>query len=357
MSQMIKLPFYARIALTLFAIALVLLFMWLGKSILIPLFFAFLISILLHPVVNFFEKHRIPRALASLLTILVFLVLLAGLFYLFSRQVNRLSRDMPAIQAKISSQLEEVQNWIYNKYHINNSQQKAYASKTANGILNTAVNSAATTFLGIAETLVLTIFIFVFSFFILFHRRLLMRFLLALFDDTHNKRVSIIVSKVRSLINNYVLGLLMEMLILMVLIFITLKIIGIKYALLLSVTAAILNIIPYFGIYVSMALAVLVTMANGSGGEAIAVVIVFLGAHFIDANVILPRIVGGQVKMNPFITLLAVLIGHLIWGVPGMFLFVPLTAIIRLISEEIPVMNPWAILIGAERLPGKRQPK
>jgi predicted PurR-regulated permease PerM len=184
-----------------------------------------------------------------------------------------------------------------------------------------------------------------------------MRFLLALFDDTHNKRVSIIVSKVRSLINNYVLGLLMEMLILMVLIFITLKIIGIKYALLLSVTAAILNIIPYFGIYVSMALAVLVTMANGSGGEAIAVVIVFLGAHFIDANVILPRIVGGQVKMNPFITLLAVLIGHLIWGVPGMFLFVPLTAIIRLISEEIPVMNPWAILIGAERLPGKRQPK
>jgi predicted PurR-regulated permease PerM len=96
-------------------------------------------------------------------------------------------------------------------------------------------------------------------------------------------------------------------------------------------------------------------MANGSGGEAIAVVIVFLAAHFIDANVILPRIVGGQVKMNPFITLLAVLIGHLIWGIPGMFLFVPLTAMIRLISEEIPAMNPWAILIGEEKFPGRKE--
>jgi len=355
MNRMMKFPFYARVALTLFAIGLVILFMWTGKSILIPLFFAFLISILLHPVVDFFEKKRFPRALASLLTILIFLILIAGLFYFFSRQVSRLSRDMPAIQAKIAAQLQDVQNWIYNKYHINNSQQAAYASKTANGILNTAVNSAATTFLSIAETLILTIFIFIFSFFILFHRRLLMRFLLALFDDQHNKRVSIIVSKVRLLINNYVLGLLMEMMILMILIFTTLMIIGIKYALLLSVMAAILNIIPYFGIYVSMALAVLVTMANGSGGEAVAVVIVFLAAHFIDANVFLPRIVGGQVKMNPFITLLAVLIGHLIWGIPGMFLFVPLTAMIRLISEEIPAMNSWAILIGEEKFPGRKE--
>jgi len=355
MNQMMKLPFYARVALTLFAIALIILTMWMGKSILIPLFFAFLISILLHPVVRFFERRRFPRALASLLTILIFLVLIVGLFYFFSRQVSRLSRDLPSIQAKISDQLQHVQNWIYNKYHINNSQQEAYASKTANGILNTAVNSAATTFLGIAETLILTIFIFIFAFFILFHRHLLMRFLLALFDDSHNKRVSIIVSKVRVLINNYVLGLLMEMLILMALIFTTLMIIGIKYALLLSVMAAILNIIPYFGIYVSMALAVLVTMANGSGGESVAVVLVFLAAHFIDANVILPRIVGGQVKMNPFITLLAVLIGHLIWGIPGMFLFVPLTAMIRLISEEIPEMNPWAILIGEEKFPGRKR--
>jgi predicted PurR-regulated permease PerM len=349
MKNIVRLPFYARVALTLFAIALVLLFMWAGKSVLIPLFFAFLIAILLHPLVRFFERIRFPRALASLVALLLFLVLIAGLFYFFSRQLSRLTRDLPAIQHKLSDRIQDVQDWINDKYHINNSQQADYAGKTVNGMLNAAVNSAATTFVGIAETVVLTIFIFVFTFFILFQRRLFMRFALALFDEAHNKRVSVIVSKVRLLIYNYVLGLLMEMLVLMVLIFASLKIIGIRYALFLSVIAAILNIIPYFGIYISMALAVLVTVTYASGGGVLAVIIVFLAAHFVDANVILPRIVGGQVKMNPFLTLLAVLAGHLVWGIPGMFLFVPLMAMIRLISEEIPSMKPWAILIGEDK--------
>ena len=62
---MVKFPFYARLALTLFAIALILLFMWIGKSLLVPLFFSFLVAILLHPLVKFFEKKRFPRALAA----------------------------------------------------------------------------------------------------------------------------------------------------------------------------------------------------------------------------------------------------------------------------------------------------
>ena len=75
----------------------------------------------------------------------------------------------------------------------------------------------------------------------------------------------------------------------------------------------------------------LITAATGSTGHVLAVAIVFIVTHFADANVILPHIVGGKMKMNPFITILAVLIGHLVWGIPGMFLFIPLTAMIRLI--------------------------
>ncbi len=353
---MIKFPFYARVALTLFAIALIVLFMWMGKSILIPLFFAFLVSILLHPVVRFFERIVFPWVVSALVTIMIFLVMVGGVFYFFSRQVVHLSKDLPRLQAKVSERIQDAQDWIYNKYHINNSDQSVYIKKTVNGFMGSAVNSAATTFVGIAETLILMIFFFIFTFFILYHRRLLMRFLLALFDESHNKRVGVIVIKVRLLINSYILGLLMEMLVLVLLIFTTLMIFGIKYALLLSVLAAVMNIIPYFGIYISMAIAMLVTIASGTGGGAVTVGIVFLSAHFIDANIILPRIVGGQVKLNPFVTLLTVLVGHLLWGIPGMFLFIPLTAMVRLVSEEIPAMKPWAIIMGEEtpRLRRKR---
>jgi AI-2 transport protein TqsA len=346
---MVKFPFYARLALTLFAIALVLLFMFLGKSLLVPLFFSFLVSILLHPVVLFLEKRKFPRPLAASLTLLLFMVLVGSLFYFFSHQAVRLSRDLPSLQAKVLEKWEDVQGWISEKYHITNTQQKAYMNKSATGILNTAMNSAATTFVGIAETLILTIFFFIFTFFILQYRRLLMRFVAKLFDDEHNDKVQGIIVRIRSLINSYVLGLLIEMSVVAVLIFTSLMIIGVKYALLISIMTAVLNIIPYLGIYFSMAVAMLITAATGSTGHVIAVGIVFLVTHFADANMILPHVVGGKMKMNPFITILAVLTGHLIWGIPGMFLFIPLMAMIRLISEEIPGMKPWAILLGEEK--------
>ena len=346
---MLKFPFYARLAFTLFAISLNLLLMWMGKSLLVPLFFSFLVAILLHPAVLFLERRRFPRSLAAIITLLVFIILFGGLFYFFSHQIVRLSKDLPSLQEKILGKWQDVQDWISEKYHITNTQQVAYMNKSATGIMNSTVNSVATTFMGIAETLVLTIFFFIFTFFILQYRRLLLRFVSELFYKTHDEKVQAVIARIRKLINSYVMGLLIEMSVVGILIFTSLMIIGIKYALLISIMAAVLNIIPYLGIYFCMALAMLITAATGTTPHVLAVGIVFLVTHFADANVIMPHIVGGKMKMNPFITILVVLIGHLIWGIPGMFLFIPLTAIFRLICEEVPGMKPWAILIGEEK--------
>ena len=342
---MVKFPFYARLALTLFAIALVLLFMWAGRSLLVPLFFSFLVAILLHPVVLFFERRRFPRALASVITLLIFMILVGSLFYFFSHQVVRLSKDLPSLQAKVLGNWQEIQEWISEKYHITNTQQASVVNKSATGIMN----SVATTFVGIAETVILTIFFFIFTFFILNYRRLLMNFVLELFDQSHNEKVQDVISRIRTLINSYVLGLLIEMCVVGVLIFTSLMIIGVKYALLISIMAAVLNIIPYLGIYFCMAIAMIITATLGTTGQVLAVAIVFIVTHFADANVILPHVVGGKMKMNPFITILAVLIGRLVWGIPGMFLFIPLTAMIRIISEEVAGMKPWAVLIGEQK--------
>jgi predicted PurR-regulated permease PerM len=346
---MMKFPYYARVALTLFAIALILLFMWFGKSVLVPLFFSFLAAILLHPVVLFFEKRRLPRPVAAGIALLLFMVLFLALFYFFSRQLIHLSRDLPSLQQKVLEKWQDVQDWISNKYHITNTEQISYLHKSGTGILNTAMSSVATTIMGIASTLILTIFFFIFTFFILQYRRLIMRFVVELFHESYNDRVQGIISRIRSLIKSYVQGLLIEMSVVAILIYISLIIIGVKYALLFSIMAAVLNIIPYLGIYFSMAVAMIITTAIGSTGHVIAVGIVFLVTHFADANIILPKVVGGKVKMNPLVTILAVLIGHLVWGIPGMFLFIPLTAIIRLISDEIPDLKPWAILLGEEK--------
>ena len=345
----IKLAFYARVALILHGIALVLVFMYLGKSVFIPLFFAFLIAILLRPLVQRFEKMHFPRSLAAIVAVLIFVACIGGLIYFFSHQVIRFSKDLPHIQEKISTKLRGLQDWVSDKYNINDSAQINYVSKSANGFANTAVASAASVFGGMIKLVILSIFLFIFTFFILFHRRLLMRFLLALFNPSHSERVRLVVTEVNEVMKNYVLGLLMEMLILGLLIFTTLSIMGIKYALLMAVMAGVLNIIPYLGIYTALALSMLITLANGTTAQVLGIGIVFIAAHFIDANIILPRIVGGQVKLNPLITILAVLIGNLLWGIPGMFLFIPLIAILRIISEEVEDLKPWSILIGEDK--------
>jgi predicted PurR-regulated permease PerM len=118
-------------------------------------------------------------------------------------------------------------------------------------------------------------------------------------------------------------------------------IMGVQYALLLGVMAAVLNIIPYLGIYTSIVICMIVTLANSSGNLAVEVGVGLFIVHLLDSNILFPRIIGGRVKMNPFITILAVIVGQALWGVPGMFLFIPITGIIKLICERVEGLEAW----------------
>ena len=133
---------------------------------------------------------------------------------------------------------------------------------------------------------------------------------------------------------NYVKGLLTEILILMCLSCITLLILGIKYAILMAFFAGLFNIIPYIGIYTAILLNMLITILDGNRGQGLEVLLVFVIIHIIDANLITPLIVGRRIKINPLVTLIAVICGEIIWGIPGMFLFIPLAAIINIVLEK-----------------------
>ncbi|HSC36452.1 MAG TPA: AI-2E family transporter, partial [Chitinophagaceae bacterium] len=311
-----------------------------GKTVFIPLFFAFLVAMLLYPMCSFLEKHRFPRGVAAILAVLSFILVIGALVWFFSAQVISFSKDLPRLQSRFTILLNDVQDWFSEKYHIDDAHQRAYINQSANGMISGVASSIGTTFVGILEFVILTIFFFIFTFFILVHRTLLVRFVRAFFTDDHSEKVNEVILKTRKVINNYLVGLMTEMLILVALNITVLMVMGIKYALLLGVLAAVLNIIPYLGIYTSIAIGMLITLANGTATQALQFAIALIVVHFIDANVILPRIVGGRVKMNPLITIIAVLIGRLVWGIPGMFLFIPLTAIIRIVSARIEDMKP-----------------
>lgn len=345
----VKLAFYARLALILHALVLILFLMHFGKTLMIPLFFALLISFALLPVSKQMERWGFPRGLASALSILLFVVIIGAFVYILSHQVVSFTHHLPELQTKFSDMLQQLSSWVFNTYHIDYQHQTNYLRKSAGGLESTAFTSLGATFLGVGEVIILTIFFLIFTFFMLYHRRLFKRFILALFPEDELHKVEDVIVSAKSMINRYIIGLLTEMFIMIVLLLSAFAILGIKYALLISVMAALLNVIPYLGIYTAMVISMIITLADGEPSQALTVGIVFLVAHFLDANILLPRIVGGNVKLNPLITIIAVLTGKLIWGIPGMFLFIPLAAIVRIISEKVNGLQPWAILMGEDK--------
>jgi len=342
------LVFYGRFALMLQALFLSLLILHLGKVLLIPLFFALLIAILLYPFTLFFER-RLKRNLAAVLSVLIFLLFIGSIVFFFTKEFFLFLKDLPKAQAKFTEMAQNLEDWITLKFNIGAIQQVDYFRKSADSMSSNFISSLGTTFISVVELVVLFIFFLIFTFFILVHRRLFKNFILAFFDQSSKEKVNDVIRSTRLMMNNYVVGLLTEMVILFTSILIILLILGVRYALLIAVIASVLNIIPYLGIYIAAAFGMLITITNGSSNLAIEVGISFIIVHFVDANILMPHIVGGRVKINPFITIVAVFMGRLIWGIPGMFLFIPLTAIIRIISENVNELKPWSILIGEEK--------
>ena len=356
MNDSVKLPFYARLALILLAVVLVFAILSEASNIFIPLVFGLLISILLFPLSRFFEnKLHLGRAPSAMLSVTLFVSATFGFIYFLTLQINNFSSDFPKLRIRFDEIFGDLQHWLSYKLHINNKQQTAYINNSVNGMLGSIGHSISNIFLSLTSFLLLTIFIIIFTFFMLYHRRLLMKFVLFLFSEPHRPKVNEVIIETKSMINSYVLGLVIEMLLLSVVNCTMFLIMGIQYALLLGVMAAVLNIIPYLGIYTSIVITMLVTFANSSGSLALEAGVGLFIVHLLDSNILFPRVVGGRVKMNPFISIVAVIIGEFVWGIPGMFLFIPIMGITKLVCERVPGLEAWALLIGTEEV--EKKPK
>jgi len=68
--------------------------------------------------------------------------------------------------------------------------------------------------------------------------------------------------------------------------------------------------------------------------------------QFIDNNLLVPKIVSSKVQINALISIVIVLLGAAVWGVPGMFLSIPFVAVLKIIFDRIEELKPWGKLLG-----------
>jgi len=182
---------------------------------------------------------------------------------------------------------------------------------------------------------------------LLFYHPLLIDFVHKLFGTGNQSRVSEVVSQTKTVIQRYLIGLIIETAIIAALETVTLLILGIEYAILLGIIGALLNLIPYIGGLVAVAIPMMVALVTKtSGWYAIYVLAIYYFIQLVDNNYIVPKIVASKVKINALFSIIAVIIGNALWGIPGMFLSIPLLAIVKLIFDNIEPLKPWGFLLG-----------
>ncbi|GAA4308216.1 AI-2E family transporter [Compostibacter hankyongensis] len=350
------LPFYAKLAFVLVSLLITGYLAIIGKEIISPLLFAFLFSILLLPLANFFERRwYFPRSLSALLCVLLLAAAICAVLLLIGSELVSLMKDWPRFKAQLINSVHDIQAWIQVQFHLNLEKQRDLVQNATSNMVSTSPSVIGRTLLSLSSQIILFIFMLVYVFFLLFYRHLLVRFLAAVFHPRHSTTVYEVVRQTKYIIKRYVVGLFFQLCIVAALTTAVFWIAGIPYAGLLGIFTGLLNVIPYVGIFVALFLSMFITFSSAAAGKLLLVVIAVLVIHFLDSNVIRPRIVGSQVRVNALISVLGVIVGEVIWGVAGMFLSIPIIAIAKIVFDRVEELRPWGLILGEEpEEPGSR---
>jgi len=338
-------PFYIKATVILLGLVLFFYILKVLGGVLTPLVFAGLFAIVLNPLFNRLSR-RMPRVPAIIVTLLIAIALVGGLFYFLSSRIAMFSTDLPLIKEKITSLLTQVQNWATK--HLGPSMGKQVQalqnsfSKTDPQMLT---NTLGTVFGVVSVLILMPIYVFL----LLFYKPLLLDFVYQVSSEKHSLRVAEILSQIKSAIQSFMVGLMTETAIVCTLNSIALLIIGIPNAIVIGVIGGLLNILPYIGGLIAVSLPLLMSLINSNSYSDLFLICgAYMFIQFIDNNFLVPRIVSSKVKINALMSIVVVLLGGLLWGVAGMFLSIPFIAVLKIIFDRIDELKPWGKLLGDE---------
>jgi predicted PurR-regulated permease PerM len=346
MSNVTKLPTYAKLSLITMGTISLFYILYIGQDIIVPIIFATIIAILLNPVVNFLCNKGMNKVVAIILVLGIAIILIAALVDFIGMQVTLFSDSLPQLKHKFSAIFNDIINWVSQTFNVSKTKIHAWMDKTKVESMNNSSAVIGQTLGTISGVLILIFLLPVYVFMILFYKPLLLEFISMLFQHDKHPIVEEVLLETKTLIPSYLVGLLLEAALVATLNSVSLLIIGIDYAILIGIIGALLNIIPYIGGLIAIAIPMLLAIATKDPIDALWVLIAYMIVQFIDNNFFVPKIVASKVKVNALVSIVVVLIGGALWGVSGMFLSIPITAIIKVIFDRIEPLKPFGFLIG-----------
>ncbi len=342
-----------RIITLTFALLFIILFFYaiiVAKGFLSTLILGVVFSYLIFPLVKFLQKKvHFPRVLSILVSIILLLGVLSLVIFIMYRNIGRITQDMPALLEKAHSNIDQLGIFIESTFGYTVESQNLMIHESINNIFNISGNFTKSIFKGTTNTAFTLGLMPVFMFYMLYYREKFYKFILMAVPANKEDDAREVILKISHVTPRYIGGVFTVVLILCVLNSFGLWIVGVKYAILFGIISAFFNLIPYFGTWIGASIPFTFALLTGDSPHlALGVLLLFVIIQFTENNILTPNITGSYVNLNPFITILLIIIGGVVWGIIGMFVVIPVAAMFKIIFDHSKSMKPYAYLIGAD---------
>ncbi len=335
-------PLLATISL---AVAIVILI--LGKNLLVPLALGLLLAFLILPIVRRLEHFRIPRVFAISLILLLMIIVVAGAGTLLSFAGSQFVASIPQYKTSIVTNTLTAQQFIERVTQVPVETQKIWFSENIN-ILELASQNLGNIASSITSVITILGLTFIYTFFILYYRNKVMTFFRKLLGQANEIVILATLKKLVRVVPRYLSGVFWVVIILAIVNSLGFWAVGVPNPIFFGVLAAILNIIPYIGPVIGFGIVALFAFATVGPGVALSAIILFIVVQFLENNFLTPNIAGGTININPLTAIVGIIIGASIWGVVGMIITLPILGMIKVVTDSVPQLEPWAYLIGDE---------
>lgn len=337
---------HLKIISYLLLISFILIICYVASDIIFPLILAFLIAVMIRPIDNFFQQRlKFPRILAISVTILLATAVLFGFLLFMGLQISTFISDVPQIKESLGYHLVNFNNWCQQNIGF----QLVNLKKLEQSSLSNINDVALEYFNTVSNALVFMVLIPIYVFLMLLYRSLLLSFLLKLVPKGEIADLQEVVNDIKVIIRSYITGLLIEVGVVACMTSLGLWLVGVKYFIFLGILTAFLNLIPYVGILIACVFSCVLALINSDHFSIVLwVLLVNVMVQFIDNNILMPKIVGSKVSINALASILAVIVGGALAGMPGMFLAIPVIAILKVIFDKIPQLQPYGYVLGDE---------
>lgn len=321
--------------LSLIFFFIILFFLYLTRGILIPFVISALLAYLLAPLVKKIMLFGVKRWVAVLFVVL--LVCMVSAFAIsvvvpvVTEEVNVLIKNFPEYKQSIISFVEKQKNYtdkivpFLNKYNIADT-----LTEKSTAFITTEVSKIPVYITGIISTISIICLVPIITFFMLLGYDDFSRSVIQLIPSRYVEFCISLKHEIDFVLGGYIRGQIIEVFFISLCAVIALSVIGIKYSLLIGIVAGLCNLIPYLGPAIGFVLGVIVAAFQFHAIiPVIEVAAVFLIIQQLDNNIVQPIVVGQNVNLGPVAMMFALLAGANVFGIIGMFLAVPVLALMK----------------------------